>query len=73
LSNTTEADDYPDRRYVAERARFVITLGALKAALEEEPNANAVRSCVRHWIGAATQVADEVIAEQRNKKKEGDQ
>lgn len=69
----SEADDYPDRRHVADRARFVITLGALKGALEEEPSANAVRSCVRRWIGAATQVAEEVIRQKRDaEKKEGD-
>lgn len=69
----SEADDYPDRRHIAERARFVITIGVLKGAFEEQPSAAAVRSCVRRWIGAATQAADEVIRAKRDEKKEGDQ
>lgn len=68
-SENSEADDYPDRQYIADRARFVITLGALRGALEEEPSANAVRSCLRRWIGAATQVAEDVIRDMNTKKR----
>jgi hypothetical protein len=51
------------------RARFHLTLGALRGALEEEPSASAVRSCLRRWIGAATQVADDVIRDMDTKKR----
>jgi hypothetical protein len=71
VNEQNEADEYPDRRYVAERARFVITLGALRGALEEQPSPRAVRSAVRRWIAAATQVAEDVIREM-NSKKEAD-
>lgn len=56
----------------AEKARFHVTLGALRGALEEQPSPAAVRSCLRRWISAATQTAEEVTREKRTKK-EGDQ
>lgn len=65
-------DDYPDRRHIAERARFVITIGVLRGAFEEQPTESTVRSCLRRWIGAATQAADEVIRQKRDQKKEGE-
>jgi hypothetical protein len=64
----SEANEYPDRQHVAERARFVITIGAVKGALEEQPSAAAVRACVRRWISAALQAAEEVIREKTDKK-----
>lgn len=69
--NGNDEADYPDRRFVAEKARFHVTLGALRGALEEQPSERAVRSCLRRWIAAATQVADEVAREKRDAKKKG--
>lgn len=54
---------------VEPRARFHLTLNALRGALEEEPSPRAVRSCLRRWIGAATQVADDVIRDMDTKKR----
>lgn len=70
MIDNTEADEQ-GRQHLAvvePRARFHLTLGALRGALEEEPSTNAVRSCVRRWIAAATQVADDVIREKGAKK-----
>jgi hypothetical protein len=73
--DNTEADEQ-GRQHLAvvePRARFHLALGALRGALEEEPSANAVRSCVRRWIAAATQVADDVIREKQDRRKAGRQ
>lgn len=67
----SEVDQYPDRQHIAERARFVITIGALRGALEEQPSAAAVRTCVRRWIGAALQAAEEVIRDKQSEKEAG--
>lgn len=69
-------DDADEReaRYLAlaaEKARFHITLGALRSALEEQPNEACVRAAGRRWINAAVQAIDEVAKEQRHKQKEG--
>ena len=71
MNENSEADDYPDRRHVAEKARFHVTLGVLRAALEEQPSPNAVISCGRRWIAAATQLVDEVVREKRDTKNQG--
>lgn len=71
MIDNTEADEQ-GRQHLAvfePRGRFHITLGALRGALEEEPSANAVRSCLRRWIGAATQVAEDVIREKNDEKR----
>ncbi len=74
MNENTEADEQGEQHLavVRPRARFHITMGALRAAFEEEPSPRAVRSCLKRWISAATQVADEVIREKRDKSKEGD-
>lgn len=72
MDSTTEADDYPERQYVAERARFVITIGALRGALEEQPSERAVRAAGRRWINEAVQAIDEV-ALQKRRNRGGDQ
>jgi hypothetical protein len=68
VNENTEADEQGEQHLavVRPRARFHITLGALKAALEEEPSPRAVRSCLRRWISAATQVADDVIRDKQH-------
>lgn len=71
MIENTEADEQ-GRQHLAvtePRARFHLTLGALRGALEEEPSANAVRSCLRRWIGAATQVAEDVIRDMNERGK----
>jgi hypothetical protein len=71
VSDTTEPEDaHPDRQFIADRARFVITIGALRGALEEQPSEASIRACGRRWIGAATQAIDEVIRERRKKNRE---
>lgn len=52
-----------------EKARFEITLGAIKASLEEEPSPAAIRACARRWERALHAIADEVIAARQNQEK----
>ncbi|MBC3988028.1 hypothetical protein H8N00_03755 [Streptomyces sp. AC563] len=61
----TLVEPEPARRHTAARARFVVTLGAIRAALEEEPSEHAVRQAARRWQDALTALADEVCAEHR--------
>lgn len=73
MNPNDEADDAsPDRRASAERARFHITLGALRAALEEQVSAASVRAAGRRWINAAVQIVDEVARNVTDKNKERD-
>lgn len=69
--NENDEADYPDRQHIAEKARFHLTIGVLRGAFEEQPSERAVRSCLRRWIAAATQVADEVTRAKRDEKKKG--
>ncbi|MCZ4099871.1 hypothetical protein [Streptomyces sp. H39-C1] len=74
MTGVNDSDDAtPDRRHIAERARFHITLGALRAALEEQPSPASVRATYRRWTTAAAQLADEVAKNMQNKNEEGDQ
>lgn len=45
-----------------ERARREITLGAIRAHLEEEPSPSSIRACARRWCTAITDLADEVAS-----------
>ena len=53
----------PDRSYTRQAARFHLTLGALRAALEEQPTPNLVRATGRRWLNAAAHVIDETGAQ----------
>ncbi|MFB7289012.1 hypothetical protein [Actinacidiphila glaucinigra] len=55
-----------ERAGVAEAARFALTLGSIRASLEEQPSEGAVRAVVRHWTNAITQLAEEVAAAKRH-------
>jgi hypothetical protein len=50
----------------AERARWELTLGAIRGHLEEQPTPQAVRAASRRWISAIVQLADEVAHAMRN-------
>lgn len=60
----------PDRDNHA-RARFHVTLGALRAALEEQPTPNLVRATGRRWLSAAAQLIDEVAKNVHKDTEEG--
>jgi hypothetical protein len=62
----------PDRRHVAEQARFHITLNTFRGALEEQPTPNLVRAAGRRWLTAAAQIVEEVANSVPNKNKERD-
>lgn len=44
-------------------------LRSIRAHLDEQPTARAVRAATRHWIEAITQLADEVIASLHNQER----
>ncbi len=50
---------------VRETARFHVTLGAIRADLEEQPSTRSIRAAAKRWHEAITNVADELIADRR--------
>ncbi|MDX3235685.1 hypothetical protein PV392_08290 [Streptomyces sp. ME03-5709C] len=66
-----EPESDPVRRGTAEAARFHITLGSIRAALEEQPTPGTVRSAGRRWLAAVTQLIDEVAQDVHDRNKEG--
>ncbi|AGP56161.1 hypothetical protein [Streptomyces rapamycinicus] len=58
-------DPGKERRHTRERARFTLTLGAIRAALEEEPSERAIRAAAKRWHEAITAAADETAAKLR--------
>ncbi|MGW1278041.1 hypothetical protein ACWD4V_13955 [Streptomyces tsukubensis] len=50
----------------AERARFHLVLGSVRADLEEQPSPACLRAAVRRWQAAITQIGDEVAARLRD-------
>lgn len=58
-------DPGEERRPTRERARFTLVLGAIRAALEEEPSEHAVRAAAKRWQQGITSVADETVAKLR--------
>ena len=45
-----------------ERARRAITVGAIRAVLEEQPNAWCIRACARRWCADITAMAEDVAS-----------
>ncbi|MFJ4987924.1 hypothetical protein ACIP9H_29485 [Streptomyces sp. NPDC088732] len=60
-----EAEPQHQRAGTAEAARFALTLGSIRASLEEQPSESTVRSAARHWTNAIAQLAEEVAAAKR--------
>ncbi|WP_234343523.1 hypothetical protein [Streptomyces sp. NRRL F-5123] len=62
-----EDDDQGARHLalVAEQARFHVTLGAIRADLEEQPSTHSIRAAVRRWHEAITNVGEELVAQRR--------
>lgn len=57
----SEVDEAERRaRYAAERARFQLTLDAIRADLEAQPSPNCALSAGRRWCTAITSMADDV-------------
>lgn len=57
-----EADDQGAQHLAltAEQARWHVTLGVIRAHLEEQPSPQAVRAAARRWARAITQIADDI-------------
>ncbi|MGW3626463.1 hypothetical protein [Streptomyces sp. NPDC000880] len=49
----------------AERARFHLTLGSIRADLEEQPSEPCVRAAARRWQQAITALADDTLQQLR--------
>lgn len=61
-------------RIAAERARWELTLGSIRAHLEEQPSPAAIRAAGRRWVNAVLQIAEETAANLRGQhSKERDQ
>ncbi|MFE7947378.1 hypothetical protein [Streptomyces sp. NPDC057426] len=62
--DTAENDDQgaAHLKLVAVQARFHVTLGAIRADLEEQPSPMAVLNAARRWNYAITALADEVAS-----------
>lgn len=61
-------------RIAAERARWELTLGSIRAHLEEQPSPAAVRAAGRRWINAVLQLTEHTAANLRGQHtKERDQ
>ncbi|MFF4448925.1 hypothetical protein [Streptomyces sp. NPDC001502] len=51
------------KRARAERARRVLTLGSIRADLEDQPSARAVRTAARRWVADLLALAEDVATE----------
>lgn len=70
----TDEEDQQRARVNAERARWELTLGAIRGHLEEQPTPRAVRSAGRRWTSTIAQLAEEIATAMRNQNhKEGGQ
>ncbi|MBT2450936.1 hypothetical protein J7F03_28450 [Streptomyces sp. ISL-43] len=47
----------------AERARRELTLGSIRASLEDQPSARAVRTAARNWAADVLALAEEIATE----------
>ncbi|WP_369778038.1 hypothetical protein [Streptomyces sp. R33] len=47
----------------AERARRVLTIGSIRADLEGQPSARAVRTAARGWVADVLALAEDIAAE----------
>ncbi|MEW2135512.1 hypothetical protein AB0892_02690 [Streptomyces sp. NPDC005409] len=47
----------------AERARRAITLGSIRASLEEQPSATSIRAAARRWAADVLALAEDIAAE----------
>ncbi|EFL01619.1 predicted protein [Streptomyces sp. SPB78] len=58
-------DDEQRAQLAAERARFHVTLGSVRADLEEQPSPALVLAAGRRWTTAITAMADEIAQKRR--------
>lgn len=56
---TPDADEL-HMKAARERARRELTLGSVRASLEEQPSARSVRDCARRWVADLLGLADDV-------------
>lgn len=68
--DSDDADESPEvasyLKRQSELARFHITLGSIRADLEEQPSPACVRIAARRWTDEIIQTADEVVKHLRN-------
>lgn len=55
-----DEDQDPQAQVNRERARWHVTLGAIRGHLEEQPSPASVRAAARRWASAITQLADDI-------------
>lgn len=62
-------DDRQGREHLAiaaVQARFHVTLGSVRADLEEQPSRTSVQAAARRWCNAITAMADDVAQQMRD-------
>ncbi|MFD8948542.1 hypothetical protein ACFV0B_06775 [Streptomyces xanthophaeus] len=50
-------------RLRAEHARRVLTLGSIRASLDDQPSARAVRTAARNWVADVLALAEDIATE----------
>jgi hypothetical protein len=67
VEETDDTDEQGEQHLavVRTRARFQVTLGAIRGDLDEQPSDRSIRSAAKRWHKAITELVDEVIAERR--------
>lgn len=53
------------QRLIAQRARWELTLGSIRAHLDEQPTPSARRAAARRWCHAITRLADQTAGDRR--------
>lgn len=51
------------KRARAEQARRVMTMGSIRASLEDQPSPRAVRTAARRWVADLLALAEEIATE----------
>lgn len=59
LDNNEDQD--PQAQVNRERARWHVTLGAIRSHLDEQPSPACVRAAARRWANAVIQLGDDII------------
>lgn len=61
--------EWPEQyvRMAAERARWELTLGSIRAQLEEQPSPGTIRAAETRWKNAITNIANELINTRRDR------
>jgi hypothetical protein len=66
MADTVEQGTQQYLKRTAEQARFHVTLGSVRADLEDQPSPMCVRAAARRWCEAITAMAEDVARGMRD-------